>query len=260
MKLSPEERVLVQWRTSFGCPIADEAKAQFAIECHGHTFVLADVRLWLDKHQQRKGKELTKELVNLEFFFDGQLAEIQDDPAVFEKAFENLIENQLQARRMAEFRKKLSTRRRAGTRTLMEENEDAEASAEGSASKEDHSEWRSYLHKPVLPTQLSVRSMREAGCMIRFIVCQTSISVSASEELGQLAFPEHFPIDGKEQEIPVSTKPLPKWVYALYAITAIFTLVTVLIMCHVFKEVFTPRSAPQLLDTTRALHTSPLPQ
>merc|ERR1740117_785890 len=96
------ERVLTQWRTSFGCPVSDEAKATFGIECLGHRFDLADVRLWIEKHQQRKGKELNTDLVHLEFFFDGMLSEIQEDPAVFEKTFQTMIENQLQEKRVSE--------------------------------------------------------------------------------------------------------------------------------------------------------------
>jgi len=241
MKLSPEERVLVQWRTAFGCPISDEAKTQFSIECLGYTFVLADVRLWLEKHPQKARKELNTKLVYLEFFFDGQLAEISEDPAVFERAFENMIDSQLQARRMTEFRKKLGTRKRTGGMHKSTEAgvEDAEGGGSASSCLEDDGEWRSYLQKPVQPTELTIRAMREAGCMIRFLVCQSSLSVSASEELGQIAFQEHFPVDGKEQEIIVSTKPLPRWVYYVGAFAAVFTLLTLYIFVHVFKDVFT---------------------
>ena len=63
--------------------------------------------------------------------------------------------------------------------------------------------------------------------MLRFLVCQTSISISASEALealesasrqvlGQIAFQEHFPIDGIAQEPSKSTKPLPRWVPPLF--------------------------------------------
>ncbi|CAE7725171.1 unnamed protein product [Symbiodinium sp. CCMP2592] len=41
--------------------------------------------------------------------------------------------------------------------------------------------------------------------MLRFLVCQTSLSVSASEVLGQIAFQEHFPIDGVAQAELAST-------------------------------------------------------
>jgi hypothetical protein len=238
MKLGYEERVLVQWRTSFGCPISDEAKAQFTLEMFGYTFTLADVRLWFEKHPQKKHQKNHKELVtkevHLEFFFDGQLAEIQEDPTRFEKAFEDLLDSQLRAKRMGEFKKKLAARRRTRAGPSME---DAEG-ASGSSIDKDDTEWKAYLHRPHVPTNLSIRAMRDAGCMIRFLVCQSSVSVQSSEELGQLAFPEHFPIDGKEQEIPVSTKPMPKWVYGLTCCTAIMTLMTIFVMWKVFMGVY----------------------
>jgi len=248
-KLSPEERVFVQWRTAFGCPISDEAKAQFTIACLGHEFILADVRLWLEKHQQKGGKELNTRLVHLEFFFDGQLAEIAEDPAVFNKAFEDMIESQLQARRVTEFRKKLLARKRTGGTRSASANaqpsgEDAEGGGSGCCAEED-SAWQTYLKKPVQPTELSLRATREAGCMLRFLVCQTSLSVSAAEELGQIAFQEHFPIDGKAQAPEVSTKPLPRWAYWMVICTVIFTLVTLFIFIRVFKGVFSA-SPPQL--------------
>jgi len=201
-----------------------------------------------EKHPQKARKELNTKLVYLEFFFDGQLAEISEDPAVFERAFENMIDSQLQARRMTEFRKKLGTRKRTGGMHKSTEAgvEDAEGGGSASSCLEDDGEWRSYLQKPVQPTELTIRAMREAGCMIRFLVCQSSLSVSASEELGQIAFQEHFPVDGKEQEIIVSTKPLPRWVYYVGAFAAVFTLLTLYIFVHVFKDVFTgpPRQLP----------------
>lgn len=239
MKLGYEERVFVQWRTAYGCPISDEAKAQFTLEMFGNTFTLADVRLWLEKHPQRKHKELVTGEAHLEFFFDGQLAEIQEDPKLFEKAFENLLDSQLQMKRMGEFRNKLAARRRNRSSAKCE---DAEG-ASGSSIDENDSEWKSYLQRPHVDTNLSIRAMRDAGCMIRFLVCQTSISVQASEELGQLAFPEHFPIDGKEQELPVSTKPLPKWVYWFSCCTAIMTLMVVFVMWKVFSGVFMQSAA-----------------
>jgi len=249
MKLPHAERVLVQWRTAFGCPIADDAKTQFSIECLGQTFILADVRLWIEMHPQKARKELHTSNVHLEFFFDGQLAEIAEDPKVFEKAFQDMIEFQLQEKRRTEFRKKLASRQSAGARKRAADPQatvdDAEGGGSSSSCVEDDSDWRAYLNKPVPPTELNYRATREAGCMIRFLVCQTSLSVSAAEELGQAAFQEHFPIDGKEQDIVPSTMPLPKWVYCLGVFSAIFTLVGILILITVFKDAFRgPSLAP----------------
>jgi len=228
MAMKPADRVITQWRTAFGDPVSDEAKAQFGVECLGHRFDLADVRLWLENHPQRAGKETRTDVVHLEFFFDGMLSEIQEDPPAFERAFAQMVEHQLQERRCVEFRKQLQARQRRKNAGGDAADADAEGAGGGGAesSKQD-SEWKSFLKKPVEPTQLSVRSMREAGCMLRFLVCQTSLSVSASEELGQIAFQEHFPIDGVEQDPSKSTKPLPTWVYWMGLATLICALITI---------------------------------
>eukprot|EP00434_Breviolum_minutum_P037658 symbB.v1.2.033400.t2/scaffold4144.1/size43914/2 len=73
-KLSIEDRVLAQWRAACGCPISDEAKTQFRIECLGRTFNLADVRLW-QNHVPGKGSQAS---IYLEFFFDGSPDELED--------------------------------------------------------------------------------------------------------------------------------------------------------------------------------------
>ncbi|OLQ14377.1 hypothetical protein AK812_SmicGene1544 [Symbiodinium microadriaticum] len=130
---------------------------------------------------------------------------------VFKKAFETMIEQQLQEVRLTEFRQRLAARKRGKQEV-----------SEGGA---DDDQWQSYLKRPVPATELSIRSIREAGCMLRFLVCQTSLSVSASEVLGQIAFQEHFPIDGVAQEPSKSTKPMPRWVYGLGACTAMMTVI-----------------------------------
>lgn len=216
-KLSVEDRVLAQWRAACGCPISDEAKTQFCIQCLGKTFNLADVRLW----QHRTPGKGDQAAVYLEFFFDGSPDEIRDQEEVFKKAFESMIETQLQEQRLTQFRQKLAARRRKG-----------QDSGDGGDQ-----EWQSYLKRPVPATELSIRSIREAGCMLRFLVCQTSISIGASEVLGQIAFQEHFPIDGVAQEPSKSTKPMPRWVYGLGACTAFMTVVTITAWYQVVRQI-----------------------
>mmetsp|Transcript_43686 Transcript_43686/g.103106 ORF Transcript_43686/g.103106 Transcript_43686/m.103106 type:complete len:302 (+) Transcript_43686:57-962(+) len=244
MKLSPEERTLAMWRAAHGCPVSDEAKAQFTIEALGYTFRLADVRLWQDHHPKKSAKEggHEKGAVFLEFFFDGLLEELGDSRDVFIKAFEDLIESQLRERRATEFKKRLTARRRPVKRGAASQADDADdCCIEGgggmsSLGEEDDQEWKSYLQKKVPATDLSVRSMREAGCMLRFVVCQTSLSIGAGEELGQIAFPEHFPIDGKPQQIKESTKPLPRWVYVMGICTVVVVVVTLAAWLKVASE------------------------
>merc|ERR1712060_502805 len=151
----------------------------------------------------------------------------------FTKAFEDMVEQQLQERRADEFRKKLTARRRNKSSASAES-----ADGEGGGGLDDD-EWRKYLHKPLPATELSIRSMREAGCMLRFLVCQTSLSVSASEVLGQIAFQEHFPIDGVPQAPSTSTKPLPGWVYGLACCTAGMMSLTLLAWWQVVRAAAT---------------------
>eukprot|EP00933_Yihiella_yeosuensis_P022936 TRINITY_DN17950_c0_g2_i4.p1 TRINITY_DN17950_c0_g2~~TRINITY_DN17950_c0_g2_i4.p1 ORF type:complete len:269 (+),score=61.30 TRINITY_DN17950_c0_g2_i4:106-912(+) len=218
-KLSPEDRVLAQWRAASGNPISDEAKTQFCIHALGKTYTLADVRLWKEHHNSQGAAKA----IYLEFFFDGSPEELGDQQEVFTKAFETMIEQQLQEQRVAEFREKLARRRRGG--------------GGGEETEGGDEDWRSFLKKPIPATELSVRSLREAGCMLRFLVCQTSLSISASEVLGQITFQEHFPIDGVEQEPSKSTKPLPRWVYGLAVCTVGMTLITITAWYQVVKQV-----------------------
>lgn len=250
-KLCPEERVLEQWRLAYGAPLSDEAKAHFTINCCDHVFPLGDVRLWLDHHGASRSAADTKEVkekgkLYLEFFFDGSPTELEGQDDVFIKAFEDLVERQLQECRVTEFRQKLAARRRPrGARRVAESPEDGEA---GEPCEED-STWKEYLATPPPATELSVRSLREAGCMIRFLVCQTSLSVSASEALGQNAFPEHFPIDGVEQELKESTKPLPSWFYGFMAFGVFLLVITCIAWWQVLKPFlgFGPDSSRSLM-------------
>eukprot|EP00429_Kryptoperidinium_foliaceum_P018252 CAMPEP_0176044606 /NCGR_PEP_ID=MMETSP0120_2-20121206/22139_1 /TAXON_ID=160619 /ORGANISM="Kryptoperidinium foliaceum, Strain CCMP 1326" /LENGTH=281 /DNA_ID=CAMNT_0017378011 /DNA_START=67 /DNA_END=912 /DNA_ORIENTATION=- len=232
-KLSPEERILGQWRAAYGCPVSDEAKAQFCIHAVGRTFRLSDVRLWKEHHPL--GKDASNNgTVYLEFFYDGTASELEGHQDEFTKAFEQMIDAQLQERRVVEFRKKLTARRRAGRGVGSASNDLDTAFAGDDVTDQD---WRDYLRKPVPPSEFSIRSFREAGCMLLFLVCQTSLSLSASEVLGQIAFQEHFPIDGKPQEPSKSDKPLPRWVYGMAACTAGMTVVTIYAWWQVVRQV-----------------------
>merc|ERR1712224_785619 len=71
---------------------------------------------------------------------------------------------------------------------------------------------------------VAVRSYRDAGCMISFLVVQTSISISAAEALGQVAFPEHFPVDGKLQDVPDSGMQRPWWMNSMVLCTVIMVV------------------------------------
>jgi len=230
--MSPEKRVLAQWNAAYGCPLSDEAKAQFRIHAVGLTFKLADVRLWTNHYQQKKADE--NGTIFLEFFFDGSPEELGDQEDEFKRAFETMIEQQLQEVRLKEFRKRLTARRRGRGSHNSGRSEDGVEGGGGEIGSDD-GEWREYLQKPVPATELSIRSLREAGCMLRFLVCQTSLSVSASEVLGQIAFQEHFPIDGVAQEPSKSTMPMPKWVYGLAVCTVGVTVITICAWWQIVK-------------------------
>lgn len=232
--LDTEDRILEQWRAAFGCPVSDEAKAQFAISAAGRTFNLSDVRLWTQQHPQNPAAKgsMNKGKIHLEFFFDGSHSELAGtNEEAFTKAFENMIEQQLQERRVVEFRKKLAARRRvkggsSGAEATGDSATEPSAFDGGDPDYINDSDWQNYLQRPIPAADFSMRSFREAGCMITFLVCQTSLSIGASEVLGQIAFQEHFPIDGKQQDPSASTKPLPRWVYGVAGCTAVLATLT----------------------------------
>lgn len=235
--LDTEDRILAQWRAAFGCPVSDEAKAQFAISALGRTFNLSDVRLWTEQHGTATKGNANKGKIHLEFFFDGSQSELAGNEEVWTKAFENMIERQLQEQRVVEFRKKLATRRRvkaAGAGTVGGE---ASAFDGADADSMNDGDWQQYLKKPVPASEFSLRSFREAGCCLTFLVCQTSLSVGASEVLGQISFQEHFPIDGVAQAASASEKPLPRWVYTMGACTAVLTIMTLSAWYQVVRQV-----------------------
>merc|ERR1712224_241880 len=149
------------------------------------------------------------------------------------------------------FRKKIHKAQATRRRNQVCSEED---SVEGGSSKilddEASSEWLNFLKRPAPATNTKIESLREAGCMIRFLVCQTSISVSAAEVLGQISFQEHFPIDGVAQEKSKSTKPLPKWVYYMMFFVFVCFLCTLFCVYHVGRVVmFGKRSGSVALET-----------
>jgi len=235
--LSPDERILAQWRAACGCPLSDEAKAQFCVNACERAFRLADVRLWQENHPQRGFKE--KGSICLEFFFDGYPDEIEGKDEEFKRAFEEMVSQQLQDRRIADFRRKLAARKRRGV--------SADDEGDGIVEGGDDT-WNSFLHTPVPETELSIRSLREAGCMLRFIVIQTSVSTGAAEALGQVAFQEHFPIDGIAQEPSKSEMPLPQWVYGALAFTLVLMAITILAWWKTLMGLSTGAFPPPALD------------
>jgi len=243
--LGPEERVLEQWRQSTGCPVSDEAKVQFQVHALENVHRLADVRLWTEHHEKTSKRVQDTGVIYLEFFYDGSPQDYLDNQDIFTKAFEQMIERQLQERRIFEFRQKFAARRRGG-QTSRRDARTEDASEGGGEVVDDEVDWKEYLKKPVPATNLSVRALREAGCCLTFLVVQTSLSISACEVLGQITFQEHFPIDGVAQEEVKTDKPLPWWVKWMYAFAAILTFITLYAWWQVMRSTFFPAVAPVL--------------
>jgi len=244
--LCTEERVLEQWRRAAGEPVSDNSKIQFQVHCLENVHRLADVRLWTEHHEKATKKEKDTGTIYLEFFFDVTPDSYQGKQDVFIKAFERMVENQLQERRVVEFRQKFAARRRGGLakRDVGGDSEDCgEGGGEGGAAPmEDDSEWKKYLNRPVPATDLSVRSLREAGCMLSFLVVQTSLSVSAAEVMGQITFNEQFPIDGKDQEIAKCEKPMPMWAHGLIWCTGLLAAITLFAWWQAVKLAIYPQT------------------
>lgn len=232
--LSYEERVLEQWKAASGSPISDQAKTQFSVTVKGRNFIVGDIRLWSHHNQNISSKSS----LHLEFFYDGSQSDLGDNgPAEFSSAFESMVEEQLRERRVMEFRNKLkATKRRRGAQ---EAKEDAEG-LEGGGDCGGEDDWKAFLNQPIPSADVAVRSYRDAGCCISFLVVQTSISISAAEGLGQVAFPEHFPVDGKAQEIPESTMQRPKWMMSLAICTFLMVICTVFAWYQVAVQLLAP--------------------
>jgi len=256
-KLCTEERVLEQWRRAAGEPVSDNSKVQFQVHClptgmtdqtaktynfPGNVHRLADVRLWTEHHEKSSKKVKDTGTIYLEFFFDGTPESYEGNQDVFIKAFEQMVENQLQESRVVEFRKRFAARRRGGLskRDVVPEDAGEGGGEGGTVLVEDDSEWKQYLNRPVPATDLSVRSLREAGCMLSFLVVQTSLSVSAAEIMGQITFNEHFPIDGKDQEMPTCEKPMPKWAHGLMLCTGLLGTITLFAWWQAVKVAMYP--------------------
>jgi hypothetical protein len=228
--MEPEERVLAQWKAACGSPISDEAKTQFSVTVKGRNFLIGDIRLWSHQNQNITNRSS----VHLEFFYDGSQSDLGDNGVEeFSQAFESMVEEQLRERRVAEFRRKLqaTNRRRAAPK-------DSDA-LEGGGTCEGTGEddWKSYLKQPIPSADVAVRSYRDAGCMISFLVVQTSISISAAEGLGQVAFPEHFPVDGKHQDVPESTLPRPRWMNGMVFCTILMVICTLVAWYQVAMQI-----------------------
>ena len=107
MSLPFHTRIQKQWNSCCGAPIDDDFKKKFIAKVYcpetkrDKNFVIADIRLW------KLADNLNDNSVALEFFFDGCVDELPSQEA-FSQAFEKLLEDQIQERRMNEFRNKLT--------------------------------------------------------------------------------------------------------------------------------------------------------
>mmetsp|Transcript_26893 Transcript_26893/g.59510 ORF Transcript_26893/g.59510 Transcript_26893/m.59510 type:complete len:256 (+) Transcript_26893:47-814(+) len=226
------DRVERQWYSAAGCPISDEAKLGLGVDMpDGFKFVIADVRVWRGCTNRKEGD------IALEFFFDGTLHELAEHggESTFVDKFAEVLERTLQERRIRTFREKVELRRGKPKKV-----DDEEASLIGAPSEQDvmtDTEWKSYLTQKIPDTGLGVHSFREAGCVLMFVVANVTVSDAAAETLGQLCFPEYFPIDGREQKVVYPDLPWPRWMKGMLA-TTIFLLVLVL-----FAWFFTFRAA-----------------
>lgn len=231
-RMEPEERVLAQWNAASGSPISDEAKTQFSVTVKGRNFMLGDIRLWRNQNQNISNRSS----VHLEFFYDGSTGDLSDGGTEeFNRQFENMVEEQLRERRVQEFRRKLQATNRRRTARDPKDSEGLEGGNDGDAIGED--EWKSYLKQPIPSADVAVRAYRDAGCCISFLVVQTSISISAAESLGQVAFPEHFLVDGKAQDVPESTMQRPRWLTSLVLCTIFMTICTIFAWYQVAMQI-----------------------
>jgi len=214
-----DERVRLQWQASSGCPISDEAKAAFIIN-HVHKekpcqYQLADIRIWSRPISSADN-------ISLELFFDG--LPLQEERR-FMQMFEAKLEAVLKEKRMLNIKEKQGVKRRH-----------AVTSEEGESEVELTTK---FADSEFPDTQLKVESFREAGCMLHFIVVQTTISIDAAETLGQLVFPEHFPVEGLGQYVEKSVpwRDMPCWFWFLVFLLGITLIATVVAWGNAYIEI-----------------------
>jgi len=201
------EVVKKRWEHSLGAHLMVDAKKRFTVTAGSKQYVLADIRLV----RADVSSDPDRSSLPMEFFFDGpsQLSDVNFE--LFNKAFEAKVEEQLQERRLQIFRRNLATRQRKGRKVV---GEDAEGGDFEGADADDES-WKAYLSQRVDKTNLEIQGCREAGCMLTFIAIRATLSVSACQTLGEVAFPEYFatPEEAAEAAAEEDKEPLPRWVW-----------------------------------------------
>ena len=203
-ELSFEKRIRKQWENCAGCPVDEDFKEKFVVRVSDKKFVIADMRIW--QYKLQTSTDLGTD-IPIEFFFDGSESEIEDKQA-FIDSFQRLLENVVQERRIGEFRNKLASKSGAGMRKRgggsvattgfeMDSNslrqplarEETESTMDGfdaleggaffeSSERGNEDSWKHFLAKDYEGTGLRVEGFRDAGCVLIFVVAQSTLSTN----------------------------------------------------------------------------------
>ena len=180
------------FKTCRGGPISEASKQAFAVSLNSTTFPLADVRLLL-------GPE-SPDFIDLEFFLDGEVDQLGDQPGNFSSALAEKISEHFKEECAKELRKIL-------------QEKDAE-SMEGFKQ-------RKIPDLEISQLGADAEAFRDAGCMLRFIAVRMRLNPAAALFVGKTCFPECF---GGIAEI--DDRPVPGWL-ALVAVAAGVLLIAV---------------------------------
>jgi hypothetical protein len=156
-----------------GQPISNRSKKSFELVHNSNTLPLADVRLLMPPATPQG-------LVNLEFFFDGEVKDLTSEAAFVEAVIAHVT--QMYA---------------ASVRPLL-----TQAIQDGNRSKIDEIKTMKILIQPFIPN-----TIRDAGCMLRFVAVRLSLEHRIAAFVGREVFPEEFGGEADAED----DRPLPRW-------------------------------------------------
>jgi hypothetical protein len=190
-----------RWQKALGDAVANDSKKILSVKHDSKEYIMADIRIL-------SIKELPKNHVALEFFFDGETRDIEERLLEFFGSIQNTIQEGIREY----FRRKLRNSLSDGTVSLYKKLKypETDVALIGAEPKE---------------------AFRDAGCMLNFIAVRVSMSEECSEAIGGIAFPEYFSmLSGNASD----NSPIPLWLLAMAVMAVIMSVATVYAWSHIF--------------------------
>jgi hypothetical protein len=185
---SDSKSIEASWKKAAGDAVADESKLLLAIDLGGRKYVLADVRY------VHSNPHLEPQRVVLEFFFDGELSQLEESKRG------NTLKSEFVSLLQARINECVSEYFRRVIKSLVEDTT--------TRSKAKN------LRQPDTTINFVGAhiddAFRDAGCMLKFIAVKVSLSYDCSPCIGAIVFPEYFGVS----VIPKALQ-IPKWILGM---------------------------------------------